>query len=99
MKVLTDYRDELKQNEEYMRLNSMGSLKNVEIKKPGNLSVLASSEFDDMVVRELPVSVHTQIRENMKIFYKPRRNMDFYLLGKKNRKINDAEKYVDEFEE
>jgi hypothetical protein len=48
-----------------------------------------------MKVMELPISVQTIIRENMKIFYKPRRNMDFYLLGKKNRKINDPDKYVD----
>lgn len=95
MKVLTDYKEELKQKDEYMRLQAMGSLKNVDISQPANLSVLPNSEFDDMKVIELPVAVHTKIRENMKIFYKPRRNMDFYLLGKKNRKINDPEKYID----
>jgi hypothetical protein len=43
MKVLTDYKEELKQKDEYMRLNSMGSLKNVELTKPANLSVLPKS--------------------------------------------------------
>jgi hypothetical protein len=62
MKVLTDYKEELKQKDEYMRLQVMGSLKNLDILQPSNLSVLPYSEFDDMKVIELPVTVHTKIR-------------------------------------
>ena len=51
-----------------------------------------------MEVIELPTEIHTKIREHMKIFYKPRRNLELYLLGRKNRKINDPDNYVDEFE-
>jgi hypothetical protein len=45
-----------------MRLQVMGALKNLDILQPSNLSVLPYSEFDDMKVIELPVTVHTKIR-------------------------------------
>lgn len=43
--------------------------------------------------------MHTKIKENMKIFYKPRKNMDFCLLERAKKTVNDKDKYVDDFEE
>ena len=72
MRVLLDYKEEIKEKENLKLKNSMGKLDTHK-----EIHVLANDQIDQNKIQELPFDVQVKVKENMKIFYKPRRNMDY----------------------
>lgn len=100
IRILLEYKDELKSKQSVRKLPSSSALESPSILNiPNSFYPSIADEIKEMKILQLPHDVHVKLKENMKIFYKPRKDMDFCLLRSSQKKLVDPYIYADNFDE